>query len=115
LDEIVVHPERRKGPWCNLILNASRPWEEKWQSELITPSRAPDSVLEIDDVEYGVLRLRQGETLWSLFQGNWKGVMELKVNDSFRHRFPDLDPNSYQGETILYPINRSVKDGQLYP
>lgn len=110
LDEIVAYPERRRGPWCNLILNASRPWEQKWHSGFTTPSRAPDSIVEIDAIQYGVLRLRQNETLWSLFQGSWKGVMDLEVNQSFRQRFPDLNPSSYQGETVLYPIDRWAGD-----
>lgn len=83
------------------------------QFGFIVAAREPDTTVEIDGIKYGAIRLRTGETLWSLFKGGWKGIVKLDVNQPFMQRHPELDMNSYQGDTIYYPMSWSNGDKAL--
>ena len=78
----------------------------KGEFAFVTPSRSPDSVIVKDGVEYGVIRVKPGETLWSLFKSGYKSVVNLEKNQAFKAKHTDLDVKKYEGEEICYPIRR---------
>lgn len=84
----------------------NRAKQRRGEFAFVTPSRSPDSVVVKDGVEYGVIRVKPGETLWSLFKGGYKSVVNLEKNQTFKAKHPDLDVNKYEGEEVYYPIRR---------
>jgi len=79
----------------------------KGRMGFISASRAPDSIAVINGIEYGVIQLAPGETLWSLFRGAYKGVCALPVNQEFMSKHPDLNAEKYAGERVYFPIRPS--------
>lgn len=64
--------------------------------------RAPDQIVTIEGVEYGLVQLKPGETLWSLFGPAYKSVCRMPVNQPFMARHPDLRAEDYAGDSIYY-------------
>ncbi|HOJ56830.1 MAG TPA: hypothetical protein PK184_09815 [Phycisphaerae bacterium] len=81
-----------------LLLSKGRPG---W----VTASRPPEATEVIDGIEYGIIHIRPGETLWSLFKSGYKGVCALPINKAFVSRHPDL--KNYEGERVYFPIRRA--------
>lgn len=103
----------------NVLLNSSpaaidnRLRLSKGEFGFVTPTRTADSTMELEGVVYGVVQIREGETLWSLFKSGWKAVCNLPVNKSFVQRHPSLDANGYRGDTIYVPLRWS--SGEITP
>lgn len=70
----------------------------------MTATRDHDGTLVRDDIVYGFVDIRQGETLWSLFGPKWKSLSNLAINHDFMTRYPDLRAESYAGARIYYPL-----------
>lgn len=70
----------------------------------MTASRDPDGTLVKDDVVYGFVDIRSGETLWKLFGPKWKSLANLAINHDFMTRYPDLNAASYVGARLYYPL-----------
>ncbi|GMV96377.1 MAG: hypothetical protein AMXMBFR83_07430 [Phycisphaerae bacterium] len=72
----------------------------------VTCAREAEHTVLINHVEYGVVTIRPGETLWRLFRTGWKAVVDLEVNRAFKERHPNLVAGEYEGESVLFPLNQ---------